>query len=391
MRQLFWAAIFLLLTGCSTVGGWFGDDDENAQIGQPSELIKLSNEIDLDSVWSKSPGDGSEDQFLRLEAAVSEGKLFVADHEGLVVALDAGNGSRIWEIETERPISAGPGVGPDSVYVATSDAEVIALNAATGETLWTSKVSSEVLAIPRYDAGFVVVLSVDGRLTGLDSVDGQVRWTYTRDVPALSLRGTSSPVIKQGGVITGYASGKLVVLRLSDGRQIWEASVAVPRGRSELERMVDIDADPLVTDEAIYVTTYQGGLVALALRSGQIIWRRGELDSVSGLAADWRSVFITDTDSNVWAVTQKDGQILWGQSDLKYRKLSAPAVRGDYLFVGDYEGYLHVLSATDGHLMARVRVGDEPIQTAPLIVGDLVYVYDVSGEIAAFRIGSIVE
>lgn len=387
MRHWVWLIVLLLLSGCSTIGGWFGDDD-NPDLNEPSELLSLSNEVDIDSVWSASPGDGSDDQFLRLELGVSEGKLFSADHEGLVAALDAETGRRLWEVETDKRISAGAGVGPDSVYVATRDAEVIALNASTGETLWTQTVSSEVLSIPKYDAGLVVVRSVDGRLTGLDATDGQVRWTYTRDVPALSLRGTSSPVIKQGGVITGYASGKLVVLRLNDGRQIWEASVAIPRGRSELERMVDIDADPLVTEEAIFVSTYQGGLVALALRSGQIIWRRGELDSVSGLATDWRAVMTTDTSGNVWAVDQRDGRVIWGQSSLKYRGLSAPAVLGDYVIVGDFEGYVHILSATDGHLMGRARVGSDPIVSAPVVVGDLVYVYDTDGEIAAFRIGS---
>ena len=386
MKQLLALVSLMLLAGCSTVGGWFGDDDD-AKVVKPTPLIDMRNEIELDRSWQASPGEGSEGQILRLELAVSNGKVYAADHEGLVFALDAESGKRVWEVETDLPLSAGPGLGIDDVYVATSDGDVIALDASNGETKWTQQVSSEVLSIPRYDAGIVVVLSVDGRLNGLDAKDGKVLWSYTRDVPALSLRGTSSPVIRHGGVITGYASGKLVVLRLTDGRQAWEASVAVPRGRSELERMVDIDADPLVSDDAIYVSNYQGGLVALALRSGQIIWRRSELDSVNGLASDWRAVFTTDLDDKVWAVDQRDGSILWGQSNLQHRKLTAPVVQGDYVFVGDFEGYLHVLSASDGHLVARIRAGDEPIQVTPVAAGNSVYVYDTSGEITAIQVG----
>ncbi|MDX2426367.1 MAG: outer membrane protein assembly factor BamB [Cycloclasticus sp.] len=359
--------------------------NDGLEAAKPLEAI--SNEVVITKVWQKKPGKGQQENFLKLEMATSNGKLFMADDQGLVVALDQKTGDKIWEVKTNLPISGGIEVGAENLFFGTTDAEVVALKLSDGDTVWTSQVSSEVLSIPRYSDGFVIVRSIDGAISALDASDGKEVWSYVRDVPALSLRGTSSPVIKSGGVITGYANGKLVVLRLKDGLQIWETSVAVPRGRGALTRMVDVDADPLAGERFIYAATFNGGVVAVDVRSGEIAWRRTEMSSFKTMVADWLSVYVVDVKNHIWSADQNDGSINWEQDQLENRQLSPLAKTGDYLLTTDYEGYLHVLSASDGHLMSRLKVSDEAITAMPLIDGDLIYLQDVKGEITAIRLG----
>lgn len=360
----------------------------NDELERAKVLEDISNEVVISKVWQNKPSEGQKEKFLKLEMAVSNGTIFMADDQGLVVALDQQTGNKIWEVETNLPISGAIEVGADNLFFGTTDAEVVALKLSDGDTVWTSQVSSEVLSIPRFSDGFVIVRSIDGAISALDASDGKEVWSYIRDVPALSLRGTSSPVIKSGGVITGYANGKLVVLRLKDGLQIWETSVAVPRGRGALTRMVDVDADPLAGERFIYAATFNGGVVAVDVRTGEIAWRRSEVSSFKKMVADWVSVFVVDVENHVWSVDQSDGSVNWLQDQLEHRQLTPLAKTGDYLLTADFEGYLHVLSAYDGHLMARLKVSSAAITAAPLIAGDLIYLQDVEGEVTAIRLGA---
>jgi outer membrane assembly lipoprotein YfgL len=316
---------------------------------------------------------------------VSDGKLFVADKKGHVFALDQQTGEALWEVQTELPISGGLEVGFEHVFFGTTDAEVVALKLIDGETAWTTQVSSEVLSTPRFSDGFLVVRSVDGSVSTLEASDGAERWSYVRDVPALSLRGTSSPIIKSGGVISGYANGKLVVIRLKDGLQIWETSVAVPRGRGALSRMVDVDSDPLAGERFIYAATFNGGVVAVDVRSGEIVWRRSEMSSYKKMIADWVSIFVVDVNNHIWSVDQDDGSVNWLQDRLENRQLTSVTQMGEFLLTGDFEGYLHVLNASDGSLAGRFKVSDEAISSAPVVDDELIYVQDIDGEITALR------
>ncbi|MEO1962640.1 MAG: outer membrane protein assembly factor BamB, partial [Cycloclasticus sp.] len=277
-------------------------------------------------------------------------------------------------------------VGYENLFFATTDADVVALKLNDGETSWTAQVSSEVLSVPRFSEGLLVVRSIDGAISTMDAATGEEQWSYIRDVPALSLRGTSSPVVKSGGVISGYANGKLVVLRLKDGLQIWETSVAVPRGRGALSRMVDVDSDPLAGERFIYAATFNGGVAAVDIRSGEISWRRSEMSSYKKMIADWVSIFVVDVKNHVWSADQSNGEINWEQDQLEHRQLTPLTKTGDYLLTGDYEGYLHVLSASDGHLMGRLKISDSAITAAPLIDDGLIYVQNIDGEIMALRL-----
>ena len=397
--------LLLVLAGCATVVETtksasnsleksiidmmtYSDEDESRP---PMPLEELSSEVQISQIWQDEFSEGQGNSFLKLEMVASNGRLFVADHKGLIVAIEQESGAKIWEVETKLPVSGGLGAGDDTIYVGTTDAEIVALNMEDGEALWTAQVSSEVLSVPRYADDKVVIRTVDGAVTALDAETGEEVWSFVRDVPALSLRGTSSPVLKSGGVITGYANGNLVVLRLTDGMQIWESNVAVPRGRGALDRMVDVDADPLAAERFVFAATFNGGLVAVDVRSGDISWRRSELSSFKKMVADWVSLFVIDVDNHIWSADQATGAINWQQDKLEHRQLTPFAILGEYLLTADFEGYLHVLAMSDGRLVGRVKVSDERITSTPIISGDYIYVQDIEGEITALKITSLTD
>lgn len=371
----------LLLAGCSSLNPaeWLAPDEV---INPPAELVEMENRIVIRTLWSGSIGKGANGQLVKLAPFHVDGHLYVASQDGLVEALNSETGAAVWRRETGLQISGGPGVGAGLVLVGTIDGDLLALDRESGEQRWRARVSSEVLSIPKAEDGVVVVHTVDGKLFGLDAEDGHQRWLYDRSVPVLSLRGSSSPVISGGVVVAGFASGKLVALNLDSGDVLWEVTVTAPRGRSELERMVDIDGDPLVMDDVVYVASYNGELAAVSLDTGVVLWRR-DLPAYAGAATDWLNIYITDSAGQVWAVDPQNGAALWKNKKLGYRRLSAPAVLGDYVLVGDFEGYVHWLSREDGRLLARVRVGSAPISNSPLVVDGVAYVYGDGGAIAA--------
>lgn len=369
----------LLLGGC---GSWFG----GSTVDPPAELPVLdkTRQLEPEIVWSRDVGSGSDDQYLQLRPWIEADRVYVANHAGDVQALDIENGKKVWSVDTKLSISGGPGVGAGLVLVGTSDAELLALEQSSGDERWRVRVSSEVLSVPAAALDTVVVHTTDGKLLGLDAATGTERWRYEREVPVLTLRGSSSPVIDGGMVFCGLAGGKLLALDLSSGDPVWESAVTVPSGRSELERLADIDGDPVLYGATVYVATYQGAVAAIAATSGKTLWTR-ELSSYSELAADWRQVYASDDKGHVWALDGDTGAARWRQESLYNRKLSSPAVIGDYVVVGDFDGYLHWMSVDDGRFVGRTRVGSQPITTGPRVVNDVMYVLGDGGDLAAMR------
>jgi outer membrane protein assembly factor BamB len=312
--------------------------------------------------------------------------VLAADRDGRVVELSAETGKKLWQTKTDAPISAGPGAGEGLVLVGTSDAEVLALSIDDGSIVWRAQVSSEVLSVPRVDAGVVVIQTADGTLTGLSSTDGHQLWVSDHSVPVLTLRGTSSPAVQRGGVIAGFANGKVAALTLANGFQVWETSISIPQGRSELERLVDVDANPVIVGDTVYVVSFQGKIAIIDLRSGNLGWSR-EMSSYTGLGVDYSQVYVTDEDSNVWALSRENGASIWKQDKLHNRALSAPEPFDNYVAVGDFEGYLHLLSTYDGRIAGRVRVDSKGIAARPVAVGDVLYVYGKGGTLAAYTLG----
>ena len=367
------------LSGCGT---WFG----GAEVEPPAELPKIdpAKRVEPVEVWSKSVGAGTDERRLNLRPWIEGERVYVADSEGEVRALASADGAEVWRIDTKAPISGGPGFGAGLVVVGTSDAEVIALDKETGEQRWRSRVSSEVLSTPAVGAGTVVVHTIDGKLLGLDSETGEERWRYEREVPILTLRGSGSPVISGTTAYCGLAGGKLLAIDVTSGVPVWETGISVPSGRSELERMVDIDGDPVLYGSAVFVATYQGEVAAISEASGNLLWRR-KMSSYNGAAADWRQIYVTDDQGHVWALDSYTGAARWHQDELHNRQVSAPAVLGDYVVVGDYEGYLHWLSTEDGSIVGRSRVGSDPISAAPRVVDEVLYALGDGGKLGALR------
>ncbi len=378
-------ALFLLQGGCSWLGGLFDRSEDTA--APPAELKPLDTGYRIRVVWSRDIGKGADARYLRLTPAVDGGRVFAADLEGRVAAFEVESGRSVWNQSLETRVTGAVGVGEGLVLLGTAEGEVIALDWRDGSEVWRSRTTGEVLAPPQAADGMVVVQSEDGNLAGFDAATGERKWIFDRSVPPLSLRGTSVPLLLQGAVITGLASGKVVALTLDRGIPVWEATLAVPRGRTELQRMVDVDAPVRHRAGLLYAVAYHGRLAALELPSGEIRWDR-RLSSWAGLDVDFSQVYVTDENSAVWAFDRLSGASHWRQSALLHRQLTAPAVLEDSLLVGDFEGYLHVLSRTDGALLARYRLDDSGIQTPAVVVGDRAFVYGKSGRLALIEVVS---
>lgn len=349
----------------------------------PNELRPLEPSVNLTVLWDADIGKGYAEQVVNLVPAVTDEVVYVADRGGEVQARQRFKGDKLWEVDLELSLTAGPVAAGDRLLVGTDDAELLALSSVDGSVLWKTELSSEILALPRVERDTVVVRTTDGRITALDLRSGGRRWVHERTIPPLSVRGLGSPTIAGELVLDGFGGGKLLALNLADGKTAWESNIAIPHGRSEIERLVEVDADPLVRGNTAYITGHQAGVAAVDLGDGSVQWRHEGVFSSQGLAADRKSLFLSDHVSDVWQLDMRTGGDLWKQTELHQRRLTAPALLKDRLIVGDFEGYLHVLSKDDGSLVGRLRVDDDPIYAQPVVRGDILYVYTSGGTLAA--------
>ncbi|MDD5229387.1 MAG: outer membrane protein assembly factor BamB [Methylococcales bacterium] len=393
MRRTLLLLTALSLTACTTldtvkdsvsgISDYFSGGEDNAD--PPAVLTEYTAEVQIEKLWSSSTGVGANEQTVKLAPAIHNQKIITADREGLVQARHLITGDKVWEVETELRLSGGVGLGSETVILGSSNADVIALNSDTGDKLWTVKVSSEVLAIPTIAKHVVIVRTTDGTVTALNEQTGAKLWSYEHNVPALSIRGTGAPLIIGDKVIAGYDNGKLVALDLRNGKFAWETTISIPKGRSEVERLVDLDVDPIEINDVIYIASYRGGIAAISASDGDGMWRNENISSYSGLSNDFRYLYLSDSKSHVWQIDQRNGGGLWQQKDLHHRRLTAPATYQNYVVVGDFEGYVHWLSSSDGRQLGRIQVTDSPIEAKPVIVDDVVYIYAKDGTLAALK------
>jgi len=384
MRILLTLLGVLTLQSCSWIQSW-GDDE--LEPGDPMPLVEFTPALSTREVWSARIGDGIGRQRTQLRPEYSEGVLYAADYKGLLVALDAGSGNRRWQLETDLPFSGGPGAQGNSVYVGTQDGEVHAYDAASGGERWVAQVSSEVLAAPVSQEGIVVVRSIDGRVFGLDAGTGRRIWIYDHAVPLLTLRGNSRPLIRAGQVFIGYDGGQVVALSLADGSLVWEQPVVSTEGRSELERLADIDGQLVYVAADLLVASYKSRLASLAADSGRLLWFK-DIASATGVTIDRVNLAVTDSEDNVWLLDRRNGSTLWKQDRLTNRAVTRPAFIGNFVVVGDFEGYLHWIDASSGEFLARNHVGGNGFVSAPLVVGDVLYVLTREGKLSAWTAGS---
>ena len=371
----------VLLSGCGTVKNLFSSGVDNTE--PPTPLMEIETLAEITQLWSKNTGKGSTKQYLKLTPSHIQGKVFVADVRGNLAAIDAASGSTLWENDADMSITGGPGSSETLTMIGSDNGDVLAYASESGEFLWQAKVSSEVLSAPQEAYGIVVARTIDGKIFGLDANDGSRLWIYDRTVPSLTLRGTSNPVITGDIVIAGFDGGRISAIELHTGKLIWETSVSLASGRSQLERMVDIDSEPVIIGNDIYVATFQGRLASVALENGRITWTR-DISSYAGLTVDENNIYITDDQSYIWALERSSGNSVWKQENLYARQVTAPATIGDLVVVGDLEGYLHWMDKSNGQFVARTQVSKNPILAPPVAVEGIVYAYSSDGTLSAY-------
>lgn len=378
-----------LLSGCAGLGalkeGFSGLTelfDTSEPVDPPAELGEIAPTLSVRTLWDQDIGKGYDGQYVNLRPAVDAARVFIADRRGYLAAFDRSTGTELWSTELELTLTAGPTVG-QNVIVASNNGDVVAVNPDNGEIAWRTTATSEVLAFPQIARGRVLIRSNDGRVAALDEKSGATLWTHERGVPPLAVRSRGAPVLAGDLILDGYASGKLLALRFEDGKQEWEAVIAIPHGRSEIERLVDIDSTPVIKGDTAYVSGYQGGIASVGLSNGEVQWRRENLSTPTGLSADRRFLYLTDPVSDVWQLDMGSGGDLWKQTALHQRHLTTPVPVRDYLVVGDMEGYLHFLSKEDGSIAARIQIDDTAIEAPPVVFADVVYAYSVGGTLAA--------
>jgi len=351
----------------------------------PAELEKFTAEVELERTWKRNIGVGQGDLYNSLQPTLDGLTLYAADAKGRVVSMDRETGKVNWQVKLKERLSGAVGAGGGRVMLGTLDGAVITLDESDGSELWRAQMSSEVLAPPQTNGDIVVVQSQDDKLVALDISTGEQRWVHESSLPVLTVRGHSTPVISLYRVYAGLASGRVVALDAASGVVVWEQRIAQPQGRSELERMVDIDGHLLLEDDTLYAATYQGNLVAIDAESGNIRWQR-PTSSHAGPGAGFGSVYLSKADGSVEAYDQNRATALWTNDQLLRRQLTAPVAFSSYVAVADYAGYLHLLAQTDGRLVARVRVDSKGVRVPPIARSGTLYIYGNSGDLAAYQL-----
>ena len=394
---------FLLITLASlvTLAGCHSFKKENVQ--PPTPLAKdFKPTLQVTRLWRTSVGEGAGVSGARLRPAVVDGVLYADSTDGKLVAIDATSGKTLWSKSSrthgwfgwgdkkrkDALYAGGPAVGGDLLAVGTLDGHVYGVNAKDGSPRWEAELNAEVLASPVIVADLVVVRTGDGRVYALDSASGARRWVYDQgSVPLLSLRGNGPLLAANGVLFFGSDDGKLVALRQDNGSKLWEQKLSSGEGRTEIDRLNDVDGAILLDGATLYGAAYHGNLVAVDGPSGRPLWSH-PFSSFGSLAVSGNAIFGVNDQSQVWAFDKNGGADMWKNDALKYRWLTAPAVQGDYVVVGDMEGYVHWLQTGDGALAARERLSKKAIRAQPLVVGDTVYVEDVEGRIGAYRLAA---
>jgi len=385
VRQWFIPALaaLLLLNGCSWIKSWGDDDDPDA----PAELVEFEPTLKVGKVWSANIGKGLDKAGRQIRPAYSSGVLYAADYKGLLMALDSESGRKRWEIKTELPFTGGPGVSSNLLMMGTENGEVFAFDASTGTQLWSATVTSEVLAAPAESDGVVVVRCIDGRVFGLDVNTGQRIWVYDHNVPLLTLRGNAPLLLRAGVVFVGYDGGQVVALNLEDGTLMWEQTLVTTEGRTELERLSDIDGQIVFIASDLLVSSYKSRLASLAADSGRLLWFK-DISSSTGVSVDRVNLTVSDKEGNVWLLDRRNGAETWKLDQLQRRGLTRPVFYGSFIVVGDAEGYLHWINVNDGRFAAREKIGGKGFSGPPLVVGNTLYVMTEKGSLTAFRAGA---
>ncbi len=375
----------VLLAGCSS--------EQDTIVMSP--LPEVTSQFTPETVWDKSVGDGIGKYYSHLSPAWEGSSVYAADRNGLVKALDADSGVEIWSVNLAEKtgflsanipamLSGGLTVSGEHVYVGTERGTLIALNANDGEIAWTANAGGEVLSRPEVSDGLVLVHTGNGLLQAFDTASGEQRWSLNLDTPSLSVRGESAPAVAMGAAFVGGDNGRVSAVMLGQGQIIWQQRISQTTGTTEISRLNDVDMTPVVADGRVYAIAYNGNLVAMDMRSGQILWKR-DFGSVNELVLDGEFLYVVDQNDNIYGLRAADGVTMWSQDKLLHRNLSAPELFNGYLVVGDGEGYLHWLDTSNGQFVAQNKLNSSGILSRPSIAGDKLMVQARDGRLYLLR------
>jgi outer membrane protein assembly factor BamB len=369
---------FILLAGCSSLTDLKTDISERMfgpePVDPPMALAEFKQKATAKVMWRASIGESEGYSFT---PAIDGKSVFAANAKGEIARLDADSGKQAWRINAGERISGGVGAGENLVLVGTPKGMVLAFDQ-SGKALWKAKVSSEVLSAPKVAAGVVIVRSGDSRIFGLSAADGKRKWVYERATPSLALRSSAGVALADGAAYVGFAGGKLVALKADDGKMLWEASVALPKGVTEIERIADITSLPVVDGRFVYAVAFQGRVAAVDRTNGRVAWNR-DISSYTGISAEDGKVFVTHSGGAVYSLDNSSGKSYWRQGGLLNRLVSAPLPIGENVAVGDLEGYVHFLSREDGAFAARIQTDKSAVISQPVHLGDSTLMVQTSG------------
>ncbi|MCC3704060.1 outer membrane protein assembly factor BamB [Rouxiella badensis] len=382
-----WVSV-ALLSGCSLFGG---EED----VVKMSPLPKVENQFTPTEVWSTSVGDGVGQYYSHLHPAWQDNTIYAADRFGIVKALDASNGKEKWKVDlSENPgffssnisaeLSGGVTVDGSNLYIGSEKAIVYSLNTADGKLAWKTTVAGEAISRPVVSGGLILIHTSNGILQALNQKDGSIAWSANLDMPTLSLRGESAPAVAFGAAIVGGDNGRVSAVLLKEGQMIWQQRISEPSGATEIDRLSDIDTTPVIVNGVVYTVAYNGNLVAMDLRSGQIMWKR-DVGSVNNIVIDGDRIYMVDQNDRVMALNTQGGVTIWTQSALLHRLVTAPVLYNGYLVVGDAEGYLHWMNTNDGRFVAQQKVDSSGLLSAPIVASDKLVVQAKGGEVYSFQ------
>lgn len=365
--------LLFVVTGLVACGGAVDNSEPPAALVEFSASAKLTHIKEIETIKGSS-------LFTRISPLNLDKHIIFSDTKGTITVFDKSKFEIKWQKETGVSYPSALG-GNSSIYLfGTRGGEVVALDPSTGNQLWRVKVSSEVLARPVVSGDTVVIKTIDGQLTALDFKTGNQKWFFKKDVPALTVRGNSAPLIVDDKIITGLDNGKLIIVDLKSGKLFWEKTISIPRGRSEIDRLVDLDADIILNNNIAYIGGFQGRVVAIDLKTGDTLWVK-KMSIINNMTLENNKLYITDTRSHIWALDASTGATIWKSGVFTARKLTSPVIMDEYLLLGDYQGYLHVVAKSDGHQISRLQVDESGINVNPIVINDSIYLQSRNSKI----------
>lgn len=377
----FWRLLAAALLTAGTLGGCSSVKEEL----KPAKLSPIEAQYKLVEQWQRNTGAGQDARYQRLEPALLDGILYVVDIKGQVTAWQADSGERLWRSRLDLPVGGGIGVIDGTGFIGTLDGRVVAIDLADGSLKWQAKTSSEVVATPQANNDVVVAQAIDGRVFAFAVADGTQRWNYDHSVPILSLRSNSAPLVRDGNVYVAFDNGQLLSFKAADGQLRWDVRVAQPQGKTELERLVDLDTAPIEQGPYVFAAGYNARLVAVRKGTGGVAWGQ-DVSTANNIVAGDDFIVVTNANSHIMAFSTADGSLLWQNDALHRRGVTAPVILHNVVLAVDDQGYVHGLSASDGKLIARGRGSRDAVLAQPIVYNDAAYMLDVDGRLTAYQL-----